>query len=288
MAAQLYNLSRVRTDNRTLEANMLRRRFSMVFSMMITLMTVGMAAAQTPPVVFSAEDAQERGGLLPDIIEEIPKHLSVQNTRQREFLRFSTTHWNFGDGALQVRGGGQESPCIFNNVETVCTFATQEILNADGQIVAYHPAGIALFHPEHNHWHQSDVAEFAVRLTPDDEPVGSAVLKTTFCLIDLDSSDLVHEHKTKVYWDCDADLQGISVGYGDPYHQALEGQEIDITGLPAGIYYLTFDVDPKEHWLETDDTNNRSWTKFRLDRKGANPSITILEEYGYEGNTSNK
>ena len=26
---------------------------------------------------------------------------------------------------------------------------------------------------------------------------GSLVFKTTFCLIDLDSSDLVHEHKTK-------------------------------------------------------------------------------------------
>lgn len=115
-----------------------------------------------------------------------------------------------------------------------------------------------------------------------------AGLKTTFCLIDLDFSDSVHEHKTKVYWDCDADLQGISVGYGDPYHHALEGQEIEITGLPAGIYYLTFDVDPDQHWLETDDTNNRAWAKFRLDRKGANPSVTVLEEYGYEGNTSNK
>ena len=71
----------------------------------------------------------------------------------------------------------------------------------------------------------------------------------------------------------------------DPYHQAREGQEIEITGLEPGIYYLTFDVDPEQHWLEIDDTNNRSWTKFRLDRKGANAKITILEEFGYEGNT---
>jgi hypothetical protein len=114
------------------------------------------------------------------------------------------------------------------------------------------------------------------------------VFKTTFCLIDLDFSDLVHEHKTKVYWDCDADLQGISVGYGDPYHHALEGQEIDITGLAAGIYYLTFDADPDQHWLETNDANNRSWAKFRLDRQGANASVTVLEGFGHPGNTSNK
>ena len=246
------------------------------------------ATAQTaPPLVSSAGDAQALGGLLPDIIDEIPKHLSVQNTRQREWLRFSTTHWNFGDGALQVRGGGQEEPCVIDGVSTICTAAMQEIFDASGQIVARHPAGIAIFHPEHNHWHQSEVAIFAIRRALDGNPVGSHVFKTTFCLIDLDFSDLVHRHKTKVYWDCNADLQGISVGYGDPYHHSLEGQEIDITDLADGTYYLTFDADPSQHWLETNDSNNRSWTKFRLERKGANASITVLEEFGYPGNTSN-
>lgn len=258
-----------------------------VVCVMVTL-AAGQTAAQTsPPLVVSAEDARALGGLLPDIIDEVPKHLSVQNAHQRELLRFSTAHWNFGDGPLQVRGGGQESPCVVEGVSTVCTFAMQEILDADGRIVAVHPAGIALFHPEHNHWHQSEVADFAIRETLDGPPVGARQLKTTYCLIDLDSSDLIHEQKTKVYWDCNAVLQGISVGYGDSYHHSLEGQSLDITGLAPGIYYLTFDADPAQHWLETDDTNNRSWTKFRLERKGANASITVLEEYGHPGNTSN-
>ena len=139
---------------------MVTARFSLVFSTMLTLTAAAtQTAAQTaPPVVVSAEEAQAVGGLLPDIIDEVPKHLSVQNTRQREFLRFSTTHWNFGDGALQIRGGGQESPCPLDDMETVCTFAMQEILDANGQIVAVHRAGFAVFHPEHNHWHQGDVA----------------------------------------------------------------------------------------------------------------------------------
>ena len=257
--------------------------------LLLAPVAAGPAAAQAPPpIVFSAADAEALGGLLPDVIDEIPKHLSVQNKQQRELLRFSTTHWNFGDGALQVRGGGQEAPCLIEGMPTVCTYAMQEILDASGAIVATHPAGIALFHPEHNHWHQSDVAEFAVRATLDGGPVGGRQIKTTFCLIDLDYSDEIHPRKTKTYWDCDADLQGISVGHGDPYHQALEGQSIDITGLPAGIYYLTFDADPQQHWLETDDTNNRSWAKFRLDRNGANASVTVLETDGYAGNTSNK
>lgn len=48
--------------------------------------------------------------------------------------------------------------CV-DGVATVCTFAMQEIFNASGQVVARHPAGMALFHPEHDHWHQTSVTE---------------------------------------------------------------------------------------------------------------------------------
>ena len=73
-----------------------------VFSITFALIAAAaLTTAQTAPVVSSAADAQALGGLLPDIIEEVPKHLSVQNAQQREFLRFSTTHWNFGVGPLE-------------------------------------------------------------------------------------------------------------------------------------------------------------------------------------------
>ena len=248
------------------------------------------AAAGEPVVVSSADGAQALGGLLPDIIEEIPQHLAIQNQQQREILRFSTTHWNFGIGPLQIRGGGQVAPCIIEGVTyDQCTYATQEILDASGNVVALHPAGVAFFHPEHNHWHQSSVAFFAIRKRLADSPVtGLLGLKTTFCLVDVDKSDSVHANSTRVYFECNGDLQGISVGWGDEYHHSTEGQDLDITGLPAGIYYLTQDADPDNHWLEMDDNNNRSWVKFALSRRGANPSITILETSGYLGNTSNK
>ena len=269
---------------------MLNARFVLVFSITLALVAAAApSAAQTAPIVNSAADAQALGGLLPDILEEVPKHLGVQNAQQREFLRFTTTHWNFGVGPLQIRGGGQEHPCILEGQPTVCTFAMQEIFNASGQVVAQHPAGVALFHPEHNHWHQSNVVEFAVRKTLGGQPLGGRTLKTTFCLIDYDWSDLAaHPRSTKVYWDCGADVQGISVGYGDEYHHAIEGQSIDITGLAAGIYYLTYDADPNQQWLETNDTNNRSWAKFRLTRKGANAEVTMLETFGVPGNKSNR
>jgi hypothetical protein len=269
------------------------RRFRVIafIAWCVATATIGLSGAlhaSDTPVVGSAAEAQALGGLLPDIVEEVPKHLQVQNTRQREWLRFSTTHWNFGDGPLQIRGGGQIAPCTIDGIDyDECTHASQEVLDAGGEVVASHPAGVALFHPEHNHWHQSGVADFSIRSSPDGPSVGVEGFKTTFCLIDVEASDQIGRKSERVYWDCNAELQGISVGWGDEYHQSTPLQELDITGLPAGVYYLTHDGDPDQHWLETDDANNNSWVKFQLVRKGANASVKELETSGYEGNSSN-
>ncbi|MBA3505795.1 MAG: hypothetical protein H0T80_08460 [Betaproteobacteria bacterium] len=214
----------------------------------------------------------------PDIVEQI-SHLQIQNEHRREMLRFSTTHINVGDGPLQVRGGGQVAPCVIDTVAyDQCTHSTQEVLDAAGNIVLTHPAGVAFFHPQHNHWHQSDVALFEIRAGTIDGPALSAGTKITFCLVDNDQTVLVKKGSSRAYFDCNAELQGISVGWGDDYHQSTEGQELDVTGAPEGIYYLIHLADPENHWLETDEFNNFAWVKFSLRRRGANPKITILEQ----------
>lgn len=247
------------------------------------------AQSSSVPVVETAAQAQAVGGMLPDIIEEIPQHLAIQNTQQREYLRYSTTHWNFGDGPLEILGGGQVSSCEIDGVAyEQCTHATQNIRDAAGEVVATHPAGVAVFHPEHNHWHQNGVAFFAIRESLAGAPIGQTGVKTTFCLVDVEYADKKTRGSERVYWECNGDLQGISVGWGDEYHHSTQGQKLDITGLPTGEYYLTHDADPDNHWLETDDVAQRSWVRFRLSRKGANPEVTVLDSSGYEGNTSNK
>lgn len=214
----------------------------------------------------------------PDIVEQI-SHLQIQNEHQREKLRFSTTHINIGDGPLQVRGGGQVAPCVIDGVAYAqCTYATQEVLDAAGAIVATHPAGVAIFHPEHNHWHQSAVALFEVRVGSADGPAWATGKKITFCLVDTDQTILVKKGSSRAYFECNAELQGISVGWGDDYHQSTQGQELDVTGAPAGIYYLIHQADPENHWLETDEYNNFAWVKFALTRESANAKLTVLEQ----------
>lgn len=239
------------------------------------------------------------GGLCPDITEEHPAHLNIKRAHKQEWLRFTSTHWNEGLGPLQIRGGGvtQTRPCVVEEagtiIDSICTYATQEILDGNRNVVYTQPAGVAVFHPEHNHWHQDNVADFVLRSGSLDGPVVSQATKVTYCLIDYDAGGNGLT-SAKYYFECGADLQGISVGFGDEYHHATHGQEVDITTAPAGIYYLTHEADPTNKWLELDDNNNFSWVKFEISRNNAsgNGSITVLEKSPCSGlacgNTSNR
>ncbi len=237
------------------------------------------------------------GGLCPDITEESPAHLNIKRAHQRELLRFTSTHWNEGLGPLQIRGGGSTQPCQVEEngtiIDSICTFATQEILDANRQVVHQQAAGVAVFHPEHNHWHQDNVADFVLRRGTLDGAIAGKATKVTYCLIDYDAGGNGLT-AAKTYFECNADLQGISVGFGDEYHHATHGQEIDITTAAPGIYYLTHEADPTNKWLELDDSNNTSWAKFSLTRtsNSGNGQIEWLENSPCTGlacgNTSNR
>lgn len=243
----------------------------------VICLLLAVAAAQ----VGAAAPAKNGTPLYPDIQEEVPNHLHIQNEQQREMLRFTTSHQNYGPGNLQVRGGGQVAPCVVDGVAyDQCTIATQELLDAAGNIVATHPAGASIFHPEHNHWHMSAVATFEIRAGSLSGPVVSAGEKVTFCLVDVEPIEGFNTSKKtmpRTYWECNGQLQGIAVGWLDSYHQSTQGQELEVTGLPVGVYYLTHLADPLDHWLESNEDNNFAWTKFQLNRdSNGNPSVTVL------------
>jgi hypothetical protein len=73
---------------------------------------------------------------------------------------------------------------------------------------------------------------------------------------------------------------GISVGYGDDYRAYLEGQSIDVTGVPGGRYELVHRANPARRLAETDLSNNASsvllriaWTRGRSEL----PAVSILK-----------
>ena len=205
-------------------------------------------------------------GLYPDLRAAVPHHFTVQNNQQREYLRFSNMVANTGAGDLRLRPE--------HNTTTNITTGVQEILDANRNIVSEQAVSEFVFHPAHNHWHLTDVALFEIRTALDYGTGGrygavfaNQSIKTTFCLIDVIKLEGNSNTGDRNYWDCFPDAhQGISAGWGDQYHHATEGQELEVTGAKPGIYYLVSTSNADGAFLETDTTNNMAWTSFRLSR----------------------
>ena len=206
------------------------------------------------------------GGQYPDLRAANPHHFTVQNNQQREFLRFSNMVANTGAGDLILRP--EHDP--INNITT----GYQEIENAAGTVIDDEAVSQFVFHPAHNHWHITAVALFEIRKALDDGSggrwgavQGGQSIKTTFCLIDVIKLEGNSNTTDRTYWDCFPDAhQGISSGWGDQYHHATPGQELEITDAQPGVYYLVSTANEERAFLESNYTNNTAWTSFRVTR----------------------
>ena len=233
--------------------------------------------------------AAGQGGLLPDLRTVVPTQLQLVKVDNREMLRFSNGVANTGAGPLAVR----PDPPVSEAVST--TTAVQELRDSGARyrcgeqpkqvtdcynVVEDHVAGTFEFHPAHNHWHIGDVAQFEVHKGKPDGPlVGGISVKTTFCLIDWYKLDDNAPNKERVFFECATSFQGVSTGWVDQYHQSLEGQSVDLTGVPeAGDYFLVSTSNPARRFVESDYENNSAWVKFGLERaSNGNRKIAVKE-----------
>ncbi len=238
---------------------------------------VGAAVLAVAGTSAAGKPSSGGAGLYPNLASLVPHHFTVQNDHQREFLRFSNGVANIGAGDLRLRPeNGFPTPDV--------TTGFQEIYDAAGNLVLDQPVSTFEFHPEHNHWHISAVALFEIRRALDTGKggsmggvVGGQSVKTTFCLIDWIKLDGNSRTPERTYFDCKPDAaQGISPGWIDQYHHALEGQELEITGVAPGTYYLVTRANPDGTFLETSLADNTAWTSFKLTRD-SNGNAKIAE-----------
>ncbi|HKA89819.1 MAG TPA: lysyl oxidase family protein [Haliangiales bacterium] len=128
---------------------------------------------------------------------------AVGGTGYRRILRFDTVIINAGDGDLVV--GDRSDP---NN--------------------PYHEW--FYFSPCHGHYHLRGFADYML-LRPDGS-LAAAGHKQGFCMED----SFKYDGGKSAGFNCQ--FQGITSGWGDWYFKQLDGQWIDITGVPAGDYVV--------------------------------------------------
>ncbi len=214
----------------------------------------GSYSVTTPPTGMTGNPAQ----WLPDLI--VDPVISLSDVyREGDTIRFSQATPNVGHGPLRIVGGADNG----DGTQDVL----QRIYNDDGSFTE-RPAGNFEFHPDHNHIHFNDYTHYSVRAAlPDANGDGVPELgetvragnKTSFCLIDVSpyptTPALPNAQAQSSGLGCDTEQQ-ISVGWADIYGAGTEGQEVNIAGLSDGQYWLEANVDPDNHFVELDETNN--------------------------------
>lgn len=193
-------------------------------------------------------------GSVPDLTPFAPLGIRVLRDGSRQLLNFSTNFWNRGGGPFIVRTGTE----TVTNDEGAFLKTFQKIIRKDGT-VRERRAGTFFWDITHNHYHNDHFMDYI--LEPISQP-GAPIIKqkTAFCMRDDAAVALAWNGapQSPVFKGCRVTEQGVSVGWADVYPRTLPGQSIDITGLPAGIYRLSFVIDPLGHFLEGRTDNNQS------------------------------
>jgi hypothetical protein len=227
--------------------------------------------------------------LLPDLNPLEPRRVSLEQYDGHWAVAFGSGTDNLGGGPLVVHGSRPDG-----NTQNMT--ASQTVMRSDGTSVVYPNVGTIVFeaHPDHQHWHFRKFLVYELRDAKNYRFVRPSQ-KTGFCLMDdYDSSsyDPSHNPPNKphepVYTQrCQlgnpAALsvdEGVSVGYGDYYNALLEGQSIDLGGVPDGRYYLVIRANPDRLLHESDYSNDASSVQLELSHPSGPsgpPSMTILK-----------
>jgi len=153
----------------------------------------------------------------------------------------------FASSSCAVREG-----LIQAGTRRLIRFDTQTENQGTADLFFGSPANNPLFvwAPCHAHYHFQNYMSY--RLRDAQGNLAAIGLKVGFCMLDSFRWDPNAPPSGK--YNCGN--QGIQTGWGDLYNSTLDGQWIDITGLPDGNYTIELEVNPQGIIQESDYSNN--------------------------------
>jgi Lysyl oxidase len=219
--------------------------------------------------------------LLPDLDQARPAAISVVEQEGRERLVFLSAVENEGTGPLLVSG-------FRPNEDQSEMTAAQRIRRADGSLTTRALRARLRFvvSETHRHWHLLGFERYELR-TLDGDRVGRD-RKTGFCLgdrYDAQATERLAGEPPRAVWtqECGRGQsgrlrieEGLSPGFGDDYVPLLEGQYVDVTGLPAGRYVLVHRVNADRDIREASYANNAASALVELQRDDGKATVRVL------------
>jgi hypothetical protein len=150
---------------------------------------------------------------------------------------------------------------------TIIRFDTQTENSGTADMIFGNPADNPLFvwAPCHAHYHFQNYMSY--RLLDTNGNRVAVGLKVGFCVLDVFRWS-PSAASTALYSCTD---QGIQVGWGDLYDSTLDGQWIDVTGLPNGNYTMELEANPQGIIQEANYSNNVIHVPIQIGNPNAPP-----------------
>ncbi len=265
----------------------------------------------------SCPDGSQDCDLLPDMTASALM-IAGNHTETPGLMTLSNATPNIGWGPMEIHGSNS---CWCDTVNVACSTLIcpdgsypkqkllQTIYHKNGNVITSRDTltqGTMSYHPQHNHIHVNNWAEFTLRTptaNPDATtwPIVATGSKISFCLINLGNctsgygvcvenngagpivtlADIPNSGFGQVTG-CGVD-QGIYVGDYDIYGQGLAGMSMDLTGVCNGNYYIVSITDPDNNFIESNETNNWAATPVTLTQQIPQP----VASFTYTANGNN-
>ena len=218
--------------------------------------------------------------LLPDFDQQPPSDLELRRSGRRSRLWFTSAADNVGLGPFIVNG---------RRAGGTAMRASQRVRLASRKLRTYPDIGLWRYNAttDHSHWHLVAFQRYELRRAD-----GSVVVrdrKSGFCIGDRYGvapgriagrtiRPVFRGFCNRYQPQATAVDAGTSVGYSDRYHSHLDGQNVDITGVPSGRYTLVNRANPSMAVHELRYENNAASVALRITRRGRRgmPRIKIL------------
>ena len=212
--------------------------------------------------------------LLPDLDQRAPFRLTIAGTR----LGFASATDNVGNGPVWIRGSRFSA--------TGPMRAVQLVRMSDRSVRTYPDAGRLRYTPSptHTHWHLLGFQRYELRTLAGNLVVRDR--KSGFCLADhygLAARRVTAFTGGHFYGNCAQGNpgalsveQGTSIGFTDLYPAHFHGQNLELRGVPAGVYLLVHRANPDQRLEELDYTNNNASLRIRLTWSGSTPHVETL------------
>jgi hypothetical protein len=215
--------------------------------------------------------------LLPDFDQRAPTGLTVAGAAGRWLLGFTSLVDNIGLGPsilVGVRPPGRAR-----------MIGMQEVLLANGAVRTYDDVAQLRYtnSTPHHHWHLMRFDSFELRTSDGTLLVRDR--KSGFCLADrygaapgrrpgrrrrfLGNCEQYHPQATRV-------RMGTTPGYTDRYPAFFHGQNVDISGVPTGVYVLTHRVNASMQLRELRYDNDAASVRIRIAWVRGYPTVRVL------------